>query len=395
MPTKRILLISYYFPPDLAAGSFRVESLLDALIEDADADTELELIAASPSRYSSFLMAAESEEYYRGVRIRRLKVPFMGRSLPAQSLRHLLFSLRLLLLLRGCRYDVVVATSSRLMTGVVGSRIAKMVKARLYLDIRDIFTEVLAEIFPGKLFGPLHGFLRYLERKTLQSADHINYVSQGFLPYFDNLSLSVSTSAHTNGIDDVFLEQNWTEAPANDTRPEVFYAGNVGEGQGLHKLLPELAERCSERFRFTVMGDGGKAHLLRQACDQRGVSNVTILPPVSRLELIARYKQADVLFLQLNDLLAFQRVLPSKLLEYAATSKPILAGVSGYAQQFIEQHISGVGLFPPCDVMAAKRALEAIVLAPVDRGEFCQLFARRRIMAKMAAEVLALANTDH
>jgi len=390
MPPKRILLISYYFPPDLAAGSFRAEALLNALVERAGSGVELQLIAASPSRYSSFLIEAAGAERYRGVQIRRINVPVLGASLLAQSLRHLLFSLRLLLLLRGSRYDIVVASSSRLMTAAVGGMIARLVGAHLYLDIRDIFTETLSELYPSQLFSPLHRLLRYVERKTLSSAYYVNFVSKGFWPYFKELSLSASTSFHTNGIDNAFLAANWSETPVEKTIPEVLYAGNIGEGQGLHRLLPALAESNADRFRFAVIGDGGKLHLLREECERRGLSNVIFLPPMSRLELIERYKQADVLFLHLNDLLAFQRVLPSKLFEYAATGKPILAGVSGHARQFIERNIPGVELFPPCDVLAAKKALASIELSSVDRSEFCRLFSRSHIMDKMAKEILAI-----
>ena len=43
----------------------------------------------------------------------------------------------------------------------------------------------------------------------------------------------------------------------------------------------------------------------------------------------------DVLFLHLNDYSAFRKVIPSKIFEYAATGKPIVAGVSGYAAEFL------------------------------------------------------------
>ena len=59
-----------------------------------------------------------------------------------------------------------------------------------------------------------------------------------------------------------------------------------------------------------------------------------IIDPVSRSDLFDEYKNADVLFLHLNDYAAFRKVLPSKIFEYAATGKPILAGVAGYMQNF-------------------------------------------------------------
>ena len=44
-------------------------------------------------------------------------------------------------------------------------------------------------------------------------------------------------------------------------------------------------------------------------------------------ELLNYYNQANILFLHLNSIKAFEKVLPSKIFEYAASNKPILAGV--------------------------------------------------------------------
>ena len=62
-----------------------------------------------------------------------------------------------------------------------------------------------------------------------------------------------------------------------------------------------------------------------------GFNNIRLLPPIERQQLIKEYQNADVLFLHLNDYPAFEKVLPSKIFEYAALGKPILAGVTAVA----------------------------------------------------------------
>ena len=49
----RILILSFYFPPDLSAGSFRTKSLTDALIRSTDDELEIEVITTLPNRYSN------------------------------------------------------------------------------------------------------------------------------------------------------------------------------------------------------------------------------------------------------------------------------------------------------------------------------------------------------
>ena len=80
------------------------------------------------------------------------------------------------------------------------------------------------------------------------------------------------------------------------------------------------------------------------------LDNVEFLPPVGREQLVQHYQQADILFLHLNDVPAFKRVLPSKIFEYAVLDKPIVAGLSGYSAQFIVDNIGHAFLFKPFDL---------------------------------------------
>ena len=58
-------------------------------------------------------------------------------------------------------------------------------------------------------------------------------------------------------------------------------------------------------------------------------------------------------------MLPFERVLPSKLFEYGAFDKPIIAGVGGYAAEFLKEHLSNTILFSPGDVDGFIRELKA------------------------------------
>ena len=95
-----------------------------------------------------------------------------------------------------------------------------------------------------------------------------------------------------------------------------------------------------------------------------------------------------VLFLHLNDLPAFLKVLPSKLFEYAATGKPLLAGVKGYCRSFLTEQLEGIGVFDPCDIEGAITAFEGLELDNYPRTAFCEKYARQRIMDEMALDIL-------
>jgi glycosyltransferase involved in cell wall biosynthesis len=110
-----------------------------------------------------------------------------------------------------------------------------------------------------------------------------------------------------------------------------------------------------------------------------------------RAALLDAYRSADILFLHLNDYDAFTKVLPSKIFEYAALGKPIWAGVAGYAARFVQAEIDNAAVFPPCDVKQALLALDRLQIRTTPRAPFIEKYARQRIMAAMAREILAVA----
>jgi len=119
-----------------------------------------------------------------------------------------------------------------------------------------------------------------------------------------------------------------------------------------------------------------------------GVTNVELLDPVSRAQLIEEYRSADVLFLHLNDYEAFKKVLPSKVFEYAAMGKPVWAGVAGYSAEFIKTEVSNAAVFPPCDAEAAIAACDTLKQQTAPRESVAQKYARRAIMSELAADML-------
>lgn len=390
--SKRILFLSFFYPPDLSAGSFRSVALIKALLAQVSADVHIDVLTTQPNRYQSFKRDTEYCETDAGLSIYR--VPLAGHSggARAQAWSFLCFAWAVCLFVRGRQYDLVYATSSRLMTATLGALVATAKGARLYLDIRDIFVETLQGVFTSLVWRPAVWLFSLIERWTIRRADIVNLVSPGFWPYFHSRYPNIRFSVFSNGVDCEFthplIDTPVTLAPGEPLR--VVYAGNIGEGQGLQHILPALALRLAGRVQFQIVGDGNCALELRNALLQHDLNNVEWLDPVPRKKLKVLYQQADVLFLHLNDVPAFRRVLPSKLFEYAATGKPIWAGVCGYAKSFTLREVDNAAIFSPCDVEQAVRAFDDLILESVDRSAFVERYSRDIIMSKMACELCLL-----
>jgi hypothetical protein len=52
--TMRILLLSFYYQPDLCAGSFRATAMVKALLKRLPAGAHLEIVTTAPNRYVSY-----------------------------------------------------------------------------------------------------------------------------------------------------------------------------------------------------------------------------------------------------------------------------------------------------------------------------------------------------
>lgn len=373
----------------MCAGSFRATALARALRE-VDPSINLEVITTLPNRYRSYSADALEYENNNGISVFRIKLPRHQSGLYDQSLAFLHYAWHAIKLSYGIKYDVVVATSSRLMTATLGAIIANRKDTALYLDIRDIFTDTIKDTLPNPLALVVRPLFLAIERLTFRRANHINLVSRGFEEYFYTKFSEKKFSYFSNGIDHDFLFPNIISNNKLPTRGllTVVYAGNIGDGQGLHIILPELAKKFKGRLLFKVIGDGGRKELLRQSLASAKVRNVLLLDPMPRKFLVREYVSADVLFLHLNKYEAFKKVLPSKLFEYAALGKPIWAGISGYSADFVRTEITNAAVFAPCNADEAMLAFENLEIINTSRRDFIQKYSRENICRDLARDII-------
>jgi glycosyltransferase involved in cell wall biosynthesis len=385
----RLLFLTFYYKPDLCAGSFRSSALVKSLRGLISVGDTIEVLTTQPNRYTTYQVETSDIEYQENLVIKRINIPSHKSGFFDQSFSFIKYFMDTLFYVSNRKYDAVFATSSRLFTGFLGAIIARQKKIPLYLDIRDIFVDTLRSLFFKsnlKFFLPP---LNLIEQFTLKNATKINLVSAGFFSYFSD-KYKKQFTIFSNGIDDEFLNFKGSLKPiTKDDKLVLTYTGNIGEGQGLEKIVPKIAKQFTN-IEFIIIGDGGRKASLTTACHK--LNNVKILPPVSREEIIRIYDKTDMLFLHLNDYEAFKKVLPSKIFEYGATFKPIIAGVDGYSKEFIEKYLPDSMIFKPCDFEDFCRkynSFEGFVNIQ-SRKDFIWQFSREGIMQEMAKDVLAL-----
>jgi glycosyltransferase involved in cell wall biosynthesis len=390
----KILILSFYYPPDLSAGSFRIIALVQALIDRVEKDIQIEVITTQPNRYKGFGFTLDVDGNSDRIKIHRIKISEHNSGKLDQAKSFIYYAYQAQKIVKNQEYDLVFSTSSRLMTAALGAWMSRWKNIPLYLDIRDIFVDMIQNVLPKKLTYFFIPIFSIIERLTIGQATHINLVSPGFESYFKSRYPNKSFSYYMNGIDEQFLPSNPQLKNINFLKEisrapiRILYAGNIGEGQGLHKIIPMLAKKLGNQVTLRIIGGGGMLKELQSSLSLMDANNVEVVPPMARVDLIHEYWTADVLFLHLNNYEAFEKVLPSKIFEYAALGKPILAGVSGYAAQFLSQEVENSAIFVPCSVDGALEAFRSLSIQDIKREKFIEKYLRKNIMKNLSGDMV-------
>ena len=393
----KIVFFTFYYPPDLCAGSFRAIALAQALSERMKNNDELHIITTHPNRYKNHRVKADNVEKHGNITVHRISVPSHKSGIFLQARSFITYALASYKLSNNLSPDFLIGTTSRLMTGLLTGISARQQGCKYFIDLRDIFSETISDIFSRK--SKILGFVSkttfsLLERWLFNEAIGVNVVSLGFPEYFQTKGVDTSNwSLFPNGVDKEFVDFPRVENENSKNIKTILYAGNIGTGQGLEVVLPASAKRMGSMYRFLVIGGGGATSKLINTIKSNNISNIEILPPVQREKLVRYYKEADILFLHLNDIPAFRRVLPSKIFEYTALGRPIVAGLVGYSAKFIEDNVPYATIFNSGNVdgcVDAIKKAESLEIKYENIDIFIEKYSREKIMNKMAKHIFSL-----
>ncbi len=391
----KIIFFTFYYPPDLCAGSFRSVSLARELSKKLNNGDELHIITTHPNRYASHKVKAKNLEIGGKITIHRIAVPEHKSGMLSQVRTFSVYFLSAYRLSKKLNPNFLIGTTSRLMTGILTGYSAYRLNCKYFLDVRDIFSETISDLFSrkNKILGAASKFaFSFLEKRLFNGATGVNVVSEGFPEYFSKEGINTSEwTFFPNGVDKEFQKLQLTKQSKTKINRTILYVGNIGSGQALESILPDVAKKLGDSYRFLVVGDGGMRAALSKDIKDKDIHNIEILPPVKRSELIGYYQEADILFLHLNDIPAFRRVLPSKIFEYVAFGKPIIAGISGYSAKFMRDNVPHAIVFDPGDVNQCMTSIKKVESLRIDNNHidiFIKEYAREKIMEEMASHIL-------
>ena len=240
----RIVFFTFYYPPDLCAGSFRAVALAKALSSKMETDDELHIITTHPNRYTNHRPMAVDFEVDGKVVVHRISVTGLQSGMLPQAQSFGVYALSAYRLCRKLSPDFLIGTTSRLMTGILTGVSAFRIRCHYFIDLRDIFSETISDLFSRKnwLLGWVtkHTF-SLIERRLFHGAEGVNVVSEEFPNYFQVKGVDISDwSYFPNGVDQEFVNFQTEEGSTLKDVKTILYAGNIGSGQGLDTVLPTV-----------------------------------------------------------------------------------------------------------------------------------------------------------
>tara|TARA_B100000795_G_scaffold264597_1_gene245266 strand:+ start:55 stop:1242 length:1188 start_codon:yes stop_codon:yes gene_type:complete len=393
----KIVFFTFYYSPDLSAGSFRAGALAQALSKKMNINDQLHIITTHPNRYASYKVEAKNMEIDGNITIHRIFVPVHQGGMLTQARSFYTYASSAYRLSKQLSPNFIIGTTSRLMTGLLAGISANNVGCDYFIDLRDILSESLSELFSkkNKFLGYISKIIfSFLEKLLFNNASGVNVVSEGFPSYFQKKGIDTSNwSFFPNGVDQEFIKIARTKGKKLIKVKKILYAGNIGRAQGVETILPKVAKKLGKNYNLLVIGDGRMKVALEERVEFENITNIEIMSPVSRDKLVAFYQDADILFLHLNDMPSLRRSLPSKIFEYAASGKYIVAGLSGYSANFLNNNIPYASVFNPGDVDKCVHLIKKIETIRLDKDKtdiFVKKYSREKIMKKLSSHILAL-----
>lgn len=350
----RILFLTDNFPPEVNAPATRTAEHCKVWQEEGH---EITIITCFPNFpkgkvYKGYKQKLYQIENFNGVKVIRVPTYITAnKGTLKRTLDYISFMVAASIAGLFVKTDMIIATSPQFFTALAGRFLSIVKRKKWLLEIRDIWPESI-KVVTG-MDNAIIRFFEFLERRMYKTADKIVIVTPQLK---ENLIakhpiVKDKIAVITNGVDLQKFDLDLNELDIRkklglENKIIVAYIGTHGMAHGLDFIL-KSAQKCLDRnIHFLFIGDGAKREELLQLKKELDLSNVTMLPSVSKEEVVPYLSIIDIGLVNLIKSHLFKAAIPSKIFELAAMQKPILLGVEGEVQKIVDKYHAGVSFEP-------------------------------------------------
>ncbi|MGZ4337851.1 MAG: glycosyltransferase [Gaiellaceae bacterium] len=397
----RIVLLSQYFPPEVGATQSRIQAFAEYLAARGHKVTVIcefpnHPHGSIPPEYRGRLYEDDRSNPYR---VLRVWVKASGEKTQSTRMQFYLSYMTLATLVAPLvgRADVVFATSPPLFTGVTGLALARMNQAPLVLDVRDLWPAAAVSLNQIPSSSAIAAG-EWLERFLYRQAAAVVAVTRPFCEHIDKIrGAPPATALVPNGTLELFFDSDAGErrdairaSLGGDGRFLVTFAGTLGIAQALPSLLDAAA--LADDLSFAIVGEGPLRTMLEARARARDLGNVTFHAQVDLEAVPPILSASDALLVSLSAHPTFADFLPSKLIDFMATGRPVILSAQGESARLVERSGGGI-VVPPEDPAALVDAARWLAEHPEEAaamGRRGRTFAAKRLRRRQAERLEAL-----
>jgi glycosyltransferase involved in cell wall biosynthesis len=384
----RVLLVTHYFHPEVGAPQSRLLDIADGLAARGHAVT---VVTGFPNYPDGVIQPPYRGRRFQVERLGDLRVvrapvyPAPNRGVGRRLLNHLSFATTSMFAALGAgRADAAIVETPPLFTAAAGVAIAAFKRAPLLLNVADLWPDAAIQFGALRHRGMIAA-ARALERFAYRNANMIAVPTPGLertLLARGHSAARVLVAPH--GVDPGRFPLD------PDARPvpgRIVYCGTIGMGHAVGSLIEaaRLLERDARRFELLLVGDGAERAVLEARARQLGLRSVVFAGRRPRDELPALLASAELAVATQRDAPLLADALSTKVLEYMAAARPVVAAAAGWTADVVTS--AGAGIVCPPERPAALAAAIAQLGADPERARAMGMAGRRYVEANLTRAI--------
>ena len=343
---KRVLIFTNHFFPEY----FKINDVVDWLSEENISTT---VVTSNPnypkgSIYRGYSFFGSKKMYKSAIVYRLPILPRGNGNKLILSLNYLSYFLSLnlfafWLIIAHKKYDTVLIHHTSPPLLFIPALIYKKIKgAKVILWDLDMWPQTLSALGILKSKSLIH-FLEGIFKWFYKQFDHILLGSESFKEYAQKRVNLNKTIYFPNWADLVFESQKPFKRIFDPTKKAIIsYTGNIGQAQGLESLVEAVKLSKNRNYEIRLIGDGRAKESLKSLVSSEGLDDqIKLFDSVDSKNLLDFFEESDFLFVSLQNTPLFSKTVPAKLQTYLAIGKPIIASISGEANQLLKEFQTG------------------------------------------------------
>jgi len=241
--------------------------------------------------------------------------------------------------------DIVVTTSPPPLISIWGYWIAKIKKAKIVYDIRDIWPDVAIEMGSFSKKSIYYKVFNFIAKFMYKHSDIITTVTPGKVEKIKKYAKPEKVKYIANGFDDAIVDFEIDEEVIKQfnlrDKFTVTYIGNVGLAQNLDALLELAKENIqNQNLQFIIFGDGAYKNQLEDRITKENINNVILAGKIDYSKVKTILINSKISFISLKNNKMTDSV-PTKMFDALGLGCPVILLANGDSCKILEESALG------------------------------------------------------